>query len=60
MSALERIADRAGVRAADRVADTVRAAMPGARVAREGERITIEGRGLRRDSRLRWIAGLLR
>lgn len=60
MSAVERIADRAEAQAADRVAGAVRATVPEARVAREGGRVTIEGHGLRRDSRLRWIGGLLR
>lgn len=60
MSGVARIAERARERAAARVADAVRAAVPGVRVETTGEGVAIEGRGLRGDARLRWIAGLLR
>lgn len=46
--------------AAARVAAAVREAAPGVRISQEGSHVTIEGRGLAADVRLRWIGGLLR
>lgn len=60
MSAVEDIADRARERTVARVAEAVRAAVPGARVETGAAGVTIAGRGLRGDARLRWIAGLVR
>jgi hypothetical protein len=60
VSAVERIAVRAQARAIARVAEAVRAALPGTRVEAGNDRVTIAGRGVVRDARLRWIAGLLK
>lgn len=60
MSAAERIAARAQGHAVTRVAGAVRAAVPGARVEAGDGGVTIEGRGVARDPRLRWVAGLLK
>lgn len=60
MSAVERIARRARERAVARAAEAIRAAVPGVTVEAGPEGVVVTGRRLRRDARLRWIAGLLR
>jgi hypothetical protein len=45
---------------AARVAAAVREAAPEARVSIDGSDVRIEARGLAADTRLRWIAGLIR
>ena len=42
------------------LAERLAAALPGARVSGDGERVSIEGHGLWREGALRWIAGWLR
>ncbi|WEK44201.1 MAG: hypothetical protein P0Y64_05125 [Candidatus Sphingomonas colombiensis] len=62
MTRAEEIARRIGAARAARVAEhlaaAVREAMPGVRVSREGDGVTVIGRGVL--SRLRWPGGLLR
>ncbi len=54
------IARRREARARDAAAERLAAALPGLRVSRTDEGVAIEGRGLWRDARLRWIGSLLR
>lgn len=58
LSAVERIAATrvAAVRA--RLAEAVRAEMPGATIEENGDAVTVSGRGVR--DALRWPAGLIR
>ncbi|AQR74433.1 hypothetical protein [Sphingomonas sp. LM7] len=60
----EAIGARAAVRAAARVADAARAALPGVSVEAEPGRVVVSGRGLARrwlrDPAIRWLGGLLR
>lgn len=53
------IADRAADAARLRVADALRAALPGVAVAIDGEDVVLSGRIAPDDPRLRWIGSLI-
>ena len=60
MRIVTRMAERAALRARERVAEALRGAVPGVRVEATRDGVAIEGRHLSQDARLRWIAGLIR
>jgi hypothetical protein len=57
---VERIGEAAVARQSARLAERIVEAAPGVQVSATPGAVVIEGRGLRRDGRLRWIAGLLK
>ena len=59
-ASVERRGEAAAARTAARLAEAVRARVPGARVALDGTEVTVTGRGVLTDAVLRWPAGLLR
>lgn len=58
MSAVERIAAARVAAVRDRLAEAVRAELPGATVEESDGAVTVSGRGVR--DALRWPAGLIR
>jgi hypothetical protein len=60
----EKIGAQASARAAARLGEAARVALPGVRVEVEPGRVVLSGRGLERrrlvDPALRWLGGLLR
>ncbi len=59
-ASVERRGAAAAATMAARLAETVRAQVPGARVVVAGTEVVVTGRGVLTDAALRWSAGLLR